>query len=194
METVMNCSEPTQRVRPRALTAAGMAALLLALVATAWVRAEPGNDNRDPELEGECAKIHVEAGHKVIAHAYAVGVQIYRWTGTSWAFVGPEALLYQGEDEHGEFAIHYAGPTWESESGSKVVATVEERCFPDPDAIPWLRLKASSSEGPGIFDGVTYIQRVNTQGGVAPSEPGDFVGEVVEVPYTAEYYFYRAHQ
>ena len=40
---------------------------------------------------------------------------------------------------------------------------------------------------------MTYIQRVNTVGGNAPTDPGDFVGEVVEVPYTAEYYFYRAH-
>ena len=40
---------------------------------------------------------------------------------------------------------------------------------------------------------MTYIQRVNTVGGLAPAEPGDFVGQEVEVPYTAEYYFYRAH-
>jgi hypothetical protein len=192
METVMNTSEPTQHFRPRAVTAAGVAALLLALVATAW--AQPGNDPRAPELAGECAKLRVEAGHKVIAHAYAEGVQIYRWNGSSWSFVGPEAVLYVDEGGEGEIGIHYGGPTWESASGSKVVATVDERCTPDPDAIPWLRLKTSHSEGPGIFDGVTFIQRVNTEGGLAPSDPGEFVGEVVRVPYTAEYYFYRAHE
>jgi hypothetical protein len=169
-----------------------LAALLIALVATAW--AEPGNDNRAPELEGECAKIRVEEGHKVIAHAYAEGVQIYRWNGTSWSFVGPEAVLYVDDGLEGEIGIHYGGPTWESVSGSKVVATVEERCFPDPDSIPWLRLKASSAEGPGIFEGVTYIQRVNTEGGLAPADAGEFVGEVVRVPYAAEYYFYREHR
>jgi hypothetical protein len=184
----MNCSEPTQRFRPRAVTAAGVAALLVALVATAW--AEPGNDNRAPELEGEAAKIRVEAGHKVAVHAYAVGVQIYRWTGTEWGFVGPEAILFH-DDEDGVFGIHYGGPTWESDSGSKVVATVDERAVVDPDSIPWLRLKASHSEGPGVFDGITFIQRVNTEGGKAPSGPGEVVGEVVEVPYAAEYYFYR---
>jgi len=87
--------------------------------------------------------------------------------------------------------IHYGGPTWESISGSKVRASVVDRSFPDPDAIPWLLLKASASEGPGIFDGVTFIQRLNTVGGLAPADSGDFVGEEVEVPYTAEYYFYR---
>jgi hypothetical protein len=40
----------------------------------------------------------------------------------------------------------------------------------------------------------TFIQRVNTVGGKAPADPGDFEGEVVRVPYAAEYYFYREHQ
>jgi hypothetical protein len=50
----------------------------------------------------------------------------------------------------------------------------------------------ASTEGPGIFDRVTYIQRVNTAGGLPPSGPGPFIGAEEEVPYTAEYYFYRA--
>src|SRR5215218_7694112 len=96
-----------------------VAALVLALVATAG--AEPGNDPRAPELEGDCAELSVEAGHKVIAHAYAVGVQIYRWNGMGWSFVGPEAVLYNGDDADGAvMGIHYGGPTWESVSGSKV--------------------------------------------------------------------------
>ena len=187
----MNPSLQIQPFRRRAVTLAGVPALLLALVATTG--AEPGNDNRAPELTGDCAKLRVQGGNKVVAHAYAIGVQVYRWTGTSWSFVGPEAVLYHGADGEGEFGIHYAGPTWESASGSKVVGAVLERCTPDPDAIPWLLLRAVSSDGPGIFHRVTYIQRVNTAGGTAPTDPGDFVGEEVEVPYTADYYFYRAH-
>jgi hypothetical protein len=63
----------------------------------------------------------------------------------------------------------------------------------DPDAIPWLLLAAvpASTEGPGIFADTTYIQRVNTSGGKAPSVTGNFVGQVARVPYTADYYFYR---
>jgi hypothetical protein len=187
---MMNRSVTTGLFRPGTVSVAGVT-LLLALVVTAG--AEPGNDNRAPVLEGECAKLRVGAGNKVVAHAYATGVQVYRWTGTAWQFVAPEAVLYQGEGEHGVFATHYAGPTWESNSGSTVVGAFTQRCTPDPDAIPWLLLKATASEGPGIFDGVTYIQRVNTVGGLAPTDPGDFVGEEAEVPYAAEYYFYRAH-
>ena len=185
----MNRSIPGKTFNPRAVTAGGVAALLLALVATAG--AEPGNDNRAPELEGDTARLRVEAGNKVAAHAYAVGVQVYRWTGTSWLFVGPKAVLYHADYGKGEFGTHYAGPTWESVSGSKVVGMVLERCTPDPDAIPWLLLRAVSSEGPGVFHRVTFIQRVNTVGGNAPDVPGEFTGQMVRVPYTADYYFYR---
>lgn len=188
-ETAMNVLSSNQRLRPHGIT--GVAAVLLALVVTAG--AEPGNDNRAPELVGDCRKLAAPAGNKVIAHAYAEGVQIYRWNGTSWVFVRPEAVLYHDDGENGELGVHYAGPTWESVSGSKVVGTVVDRCTPDATAIPWLLLRATGSEGPGLFHGVTYIQRVNTEGGLAPAEPGDVVGELAEVPYTAEYYFYRAH-
>jgi hypothetical protein len=92
----------------------------------------------------------------------------------------------------GAVGSHYAGPTWESASGSKVVGTVLERCTPDPAAIPWLLLEAVSSEGPGIFDQVTFIQRVNTVGGLAPTAPGGVPGEMASVPYTTENCFYQA--
>jgi hypothetical protein len=182
------------KIRARYATRAAVAvALLMLAVVAAPVGAEPGNDNRAPELSGDCEKLEAEAGNKVAFHAYAEGVQIYRWTSSGWAFVGPEAVLYATDDagDHGVVGIHYAGPTWESPSGSKVVGQVIDRCTPDPDAIDWLLLKGASSGGPGIFNGVTFIQRVNTVGGKAPTAAGDFVGQVVRVPYTADYFFYR---
>jgi hypothetical protein len=133
------------------------------------------------------------ADTSVALQVYAEGVQIYRWTGTAWAFVAPEALLFADGEGHGTIGTHYAGPTWESNSGSKVVGSVFDRCTPNPDAIPWLLLDAVSSSGPGIFQRVTHIQRLNTVGGLAPSEPGDVPGEEVRVPYTAVYVFYRDH-
>ena len=124
-------------------------------------------------------------------HAYAIGVQIYRWNGTAWVFVEPRATLYADADYHGKVGTHYVGPTWESNSGGKVVATRVTGCTPDPTAIAWLKLQAVSNEGPGIFDAVTFIQRVNTVGGIPPIAPGASVGAIAEVPYTAEYFFYR---
>jgi hypothetical protein len=170
------------------------AVALLVLAIGRPAGAEPGNDNRAPDLTGY-EKLRVADGNKVAFAAYAEGVQIYRWNGTKWDFVEPEAVLYSGDHEGaGVVAVHYRGPTWESNSGSTVVGTVLERATPDPTAISWLKLGAVSSDGPGPFDGVTFIQRLYTVGGVAPAEPGDFVGEVARVPYSAWYYFYRARQ
>jgi uncharacterized protein DUF3455 len=133
--------------------------------------------------------IQVPAGHKVVFAAYAEGVQVYRWNGTSWNFVRPEALLYDDEGE--VVAIHYGGPTWESESGSWVKGVVSKRCTPDPNAIDWLLLDATASDGPGIFHRVSHIQRLDTVGGLPPTEPGKVVGEEARVAYAAEYVFYR---
>jgi hypothetical protein len=164
---------------------------LLLLIAS--VGAAPGGDNREPDLS-DYPKLQVGEGHKVAYRAYAEGVQIYRWDGTSWVFQKPEAILYDYGGEAEVVGIHYAGPTWESNSGSYVVGRVLERATPDPDAIPWLKLEATDSDGPGIFDGVTYIQRVNTVGGKAPAYGGVNVGDEARVYYTAEYYFYRAQR
>jgi len=150
-------------------------------------------DNRAPEVPSPlCDRLQVQPGNKVAFHVYALGAQIYRWNGTSWVFVAPAARLFADAEYHGEVGIHYAGPTWESHSGGKVIASRLESCAPDPTAIAWLLLQKVSTEGPGIFDRVTYIQRVNTAGGLPPTGPGPFIGAEEEVPYTAEYYFYGA--
>jgi hypothetical protein len=146
-----------------------------------------GNDNRAPEVPVE---IKVPAGNKVHFHGFGVGVQIYTWNGTSWGSAVPEAILFHAE---GVVTIHFAGPTWQSNSGSTVVGALppEAAVTVDTNAIPWLRLSAKSAEGPGIFANTSYIQRVNTTGGKAPSADGTFVGQVARVPYTADYFFYR---
>lgn len=152
----------------------------------------PGNYHRPPDL-GPYQDLKVLAGNKVALHVYARGVQIYRWDGATWNLVAPEATLYADRGAHRVVGTHYAGPTWEGWSGSKVVGTVLKRATPDPNSIDWLLLKAKTNEGPGLFGQVTYIQRVNTVGGKAPTTPGTQVGQEVRVPYSAEYYFYRAN-
>jgi len=158
-------------------------AALFSLATPALLQAE---DNRAPEVPTD---LQVSQDYKVHFHGYAIGVQIYTWNGSSWGSAVPEAILY---DEEGEIvAIHYGGPTWESNSGSKVVGVVAApRVTVDPDAIPWLLL-AATPEGPGVLAPTKYIQRVNTVGGKAPSAPGGFVGQVARVPYAADYFFFR---
>ena len=142
-----------------------------------------------PDL-GICADLKPPAGSTVVFHVYARGVQIYRWNGTSWAPVGPSAQLFADPNERSLVGSHYAGPSWETLSGSKVVGEVAKRCTYDPSAVQWLLLNAKSAEGPGVFGQVKYIQRLNTVGGIAPSTPGSAEQEV-EIPYSTEYFFYR---
>ena len=145
--------------------------------------------SQQPDL-GNCSNLAPAAGSTLVFHVYARGVQIYRWTGTSWLLYGPDAVLSADAGGKSTVGTHYVGPTWETNSGSKAVGTVIDRCTADPDAVQWLSLAAKSS-GPGVLDGVTFIQRVNTVGGKAPATGGTFTGQEITVPYSAEYFFYR---
>lgn len=172
---------------------------LLVLVSVVGLAIKPAqaatmfdNDN-GPELPAGCSSITVPEGNKLAFHVYAKGAQVYRWNGAAWDFVAPVASLYAEPNFFGEVGTHYVGPHWESKSGSKVkAARVQDTgCTPDARAIAWLLLKKTETSGNGIFTKVTYIQRTNTTGGLAPTDPGS-LNELREVPYTAEYYFYRA--
>lgn len=179
------------------LTLALTAGMLALLGMASNLRAdEPERSNRrGPDLPSPaCDSVEVPPGHRLSTHLYALGVQIYRWTGTAWEFVAPEAELFGDPCYQGSIGIHYAGPTWETHDGSKVVAVRQTGCAPFRGAIPWLRLGVTESSPRGRLARVTHIQRVNTIGGTAPGEPGTFIGEEARVPYTAEYYFYRANR
>ena len=70
----------------------------------------------------------------------------------------------------------------------------------DPTAIAWVRLEVvGARRGPTGGDELsesTYVQRVNTQGGLAPTTGCDLLNDVGRrafVPYTADYFFYRAN-
>ena len=138
----------------------------------------------------------VPAGHKLFLVGHASGVQIYRCdAGATWTFLAPRANLY---DNSGNLIVtHFAGPTWQAQDGSSVKAARVDGVTVDPNDIPWLLLATTSATaGPGgdRLAGTTYIQRLATDGGVAPPPnqcDADTVGEVVEIPYTADYYFWK---
>lgn len=138
-----------------------------------------------------CTNLAVEEGSQLVFRAYAKGVQIYHWNGQAWAFDGPSATLFADAEYTSVVGTHSFGPSWESVSGSKVVGSVLQKCFVDPNSVPWLLLAATPTEGAGVFQKVAYIQRINTVGGNAPSYSGT-IGEEARIPYTTEYLFYKA--
>jgi hypothetical protein len=146
------------------------------------------------------AALKVPADQKLSLEAHAKGVQIYECKASKadpkvfeWAFKAPEAEL--SNPAGAPIGKHFAGPTWESTDGSKVVGSVKAKDDgPDPGAIPWLLLGASSSSGTGVFGRTLSIQRLETKGGKAPAAGCDAVNAGLEarVPYTATYDFYVA--
>jgi hypothetical protein len=143
------------------------------------------------------AVLDVPADQTLAAMLPARGVQIYTCVAATpgtppvWTLKAPHAVLGKGGDVE---AIHFAGPSWQATDGSLVVGSkVAASPSPDLTAIPWLLLKASSNAGPGLFADVTYVQRLNTEGGVAPTTGCDDAhpDAQVLVPYRADYFFYH---
>jgi subtilisin family serine protease len=87
---------------------------------------------------------------------------------------------------------YYAGPTWESADGSKVTGKQVAVAPAMAGSIPLQLVKAEPAMGRGAMQGVSYIQRLKTQGGVAPAAPctADTVGQKRQVAYQADYVFY----
>ena len=143
------------------------------------------------------AAIQVPAGQKVVLDVVGKGVQIYdcRPSATdpnvlAWTFREPAAVLYG----HGRrpVGIHFRGPTFESFDGSSVAGALQASApAPSSGAIPWLLLRATSTQGDGVLAQVDFVQRLETRGGVAPGGTCDPAADAtVAVPYRARYVFY----
>jgi len=168
--------------------------LLVGIVAAAAMMSLTQAAQAGPPPPVVPSKIQVEDGNKVFLVGHAVGAQIYSCNGVAWGFVAPRANLY---DDHGKLIItHFGGPTWQAMDGSRVVGHLVDSVTVDPTAIPWVLLSASTTAGP---DGdrlvaTTFVQRIATTGGLAPPAAdcnATTAGAVAEVPYTADYYFWK---
>ena len=170
-----------------------MALALLALMPGLANATEPS----PPEVP---TAIQVPAENVPFLVGHATGTQNYTCQQTSngyaWTLVAPSATLV---DDAGEQVMtHFGGPTWQAPDGSQIVGARVDGVTVSSDAIPWLLLQVTSAApGPAGGDrltGTTFIQRVNTTGGLAPTSgcDGYSVGAARNVEYTSDYYFYRA--
>lgn len=166
-------------------------------------------------------QIQAPAGNKAFLVGQAAGTQNYicrpAGAGVKFMLFTPEAVLTEGGrqltshffspnpfESNGDQTVkssHAIRPTWRH---SRDTSMVWAKPVPNAvsagaaNAIPWLLLQvAGAQDGPsgaGTLTPTTYIQRVNTTGGLAPSEgcaaPGD-IGNQAFVPYTADYVFYK---
>lgn len=136
--------------------------------------------------------------HKMTLHTVGVGEITYECRlkagatdAHEWAFVAPVATLTDKSKK--PVGKYYAGPTWAAADGSKVTGKQVAVAPAAPGNIPLQLVKAEPATGNGAMSGVTYIQRLNTQGGVAPADPcaAATVGAKKQVSYQADYLFYK---
>jgi hypothetical protein len=147
-----------------------------------------------PSPTGLPDQIQVGDGNKVFLIGHGVGVQIYTCDGSVWSSAVPRANLY---NDNGKLIIsHFAGPSWQAADGSKAVGTVVDKVTVDESAIPWVLLSVKTTPGPDgdrLVD-TSFIQRLDTTGGLTPAAEdcnAATANTVVEVPYTAEYVFWK---
>jgi hypothetical protein len=175
----------------------------LALSATALVAACASNASMSMQpfsQDGLPAPVMVPAGNKVALETVGVGEITYECRVKAnaagqyeWFFVGPDAKLM---DRNGKQIGKYYGPpaTWESMDGSKLTGAQVAVAPAGAGSIPLQLVKGNPAMGMGAMQGVTYIQRVATKGGVAPAMACDAgsLGKKEIVKYQADYIFYRA--
>jgi Protein of unknown function (DUF3455) len=146
------------------------------------------------------AAVQVPAGQKVSLETVGVGEITYECrakadrSGHEWVFAGPKADL---NGRNGAKLGTYYGPpaTWAANDGSRITGKQLAIAPAGTGNIPLQLVQADPASGAGAMQGVTYIQRVATRGGVAPASTCDAAAmsrkEIVQ--YQADYIFWKAN-
>jgi hypothetical protein len=165
------------------------------------------------------ANLKVPSGNVPFLKGVAAGTQNYicqpSGTGLSWKFLAPQATVFLtirwiGGEASQQILTHFLSPnpqeagtaraTWQSSLDTssvwaKKVAESSDPAYVAGDAIPWFLLQATGTQkgpmGGNSMTRTTYIQRVNTSGGITPEGGCTEAGVMQFVPYRAEYIFYQ---
>ena len=166
-----------------------LAAALLAVALPAAAISEPA---------GLDARLRASSNESPAFMLTGNGVYIYQCRASfldpnvfEWAFVAPDATLYEGASS---VARHATVGLYESLRDSSSTSGVVRGSQPGGGAnLPWVMMRAQPLSQDGMFAGVSSIQRVNTVGGAPPAAGcgSDNVGEEARVAYRADYYFYK---
>jgi hypothetical protein len=192
------------------LSIAGVTAVAVTLMATLPRPAHADRVTPPPVPDN----IHVSAGNEVFLVGHALGTQNYvclpSGSGFTWTLFTPQATLFDDRDR--QVITHFFAPnpdengtvraTWQQSGNTSTVwgrpiASSSDAGFVAPGAIPWLRLQVvGAKDGPTGGDQLTeatFVQRLNTVGGIAPSSGcarSTDVGTTAFIPYRADYFFY----
>ena len=193
----------------------------IALIVTTGVRAAHAENITVPDVPD---LLNVDEGNEVFLVGHGVGTQNYVCTtsatsvsGFAFSLFTPEATLFN--DEGKQLVTHFFSPnsdptvkppeagtirvTWEdSRDSSRVWAMLLQQStdekFVQKGAVAWLKLQTvgvdAGTTGSGRLTKVTFIQRLDTEGGLAPASgcsTFEDLGRRAFVPYSADYFFYK---
>lgn len=154
---------------------------------------QAGNFGADPRVPPE---LEPPPGHRIHAVLKARGVQVYQCRAGGWTLLEPAASL-TGVTMHPVkkvTALHFRGPSWQSDQDGSLLEGDPSSVVRAPsghrDGIPLLRITAGRTRGAGLFGTVTYIQRLDTVGGLKSGPCTG--GGTTAVPYRAVYRFFTA--
>ena len=200
----------TSKIRSTRRKSLATSAMVVALLVTAAV-AQPAWAHKPITPPKVPDNIVVLPPNRPFLVGHALGTQNYVClpSGSEFKFklFTPQATLFDGAGR--QITTHFFSPdpddplgtiraTWQHSRDTSAVwgkVVAGDNATVDPTAIDWLRVTVTTTEGgrSGVLARTTFIQRVNTTGGLAPStgcSSAEDVGKSAFVPYTADYVFY----
>lgn len=201
-----------QSLKPRILSFVCAAALAVVSLVSSLQPAR-AEDLKPPAVP---TNIQVPAGNKLFLVGHAVGTQNYICLpadgGVKFTLFTPQATLFK---EQKQITTHYFSPnpfeggtvraTWQHSKDTSTVwgkvadgNSSSDPAYVAPGAVPWLLVTIvgaqEGNKGGDKLEETTFIQRLNTAGGVAPATGCTVltdVGNKAFVPYTTDYFFYK---
>jgi hypothetical protein len=217
-----NCNAQKNQTTSRILPIAGAAALAMAFTISLPQPAHA--DHVTPPPVPDKLQVPEGAEAFLVGHAVGTQNYVCLPTASSfaWTLFTPEATLF--DDHGRQIITHFFSPnpfepntnprvvasgtiraTWVYSDTSTVWAFVAEpdhastdRDFVQQGAVAWLKLTVvGAQDGPtggDTLSDTTFVQRLNTSGGLAPStgcSSSADVGKQAFMPYTADYFFFQ---
>jgi hypothetical protein len=187
----------------------------LVAIGAACLVALPRAAHADVDVPVVPTNLVVSSDNRPYLIAHAVGTQNYvcapKGDGFAWKAYGPQATLF--DDGGRQLTTHFLSPNpdeqgkyrpaWQHSRDTSAVwanpiAESSDPVYVEAGAVPWLKLEiVGRTRGVGgrRLTDTTFIQRVNTVGGIAPAtgcSAAAHLGERALVPYETDYVFYKA--
>ncbi len=202
-------------------TALAVAAFTVPLAQPAYAGGQVTPPSVPPNLRVDVGNKAFLKGEAQGTQNYVCAPSTASSTGVAYVLFTPQATLFS-DDDGGQIITHFFSPnpdprdpdtsaavvapggairaTWvHSQDGSSVWAKLHPNgaAIPDEESIAWLLLDKVGVEfgptGGDILEKTTFVQRVNTKGGLPPKTgcaSANDLGNQAFIPYTADYFFY----